>query len=133
DRSYTLELAYPLPTRVQVNSRINPPVAVVLRIRNSITGEEISGVDELSYLFLSVSLCRESGDGVLMQSHDMQGTAASLQPLNEGGPAPRTEAAPNGARSAIPLSQDIGSFAHFSNFVIIRPGNYRLKFMLYRM
>ena len=132
DRAYTLELAYPLPSRVQINSTMSPPIAVRLRIRNPNTGVEISGQDELSYLFLSVSLCRENGEGLLMQSHEMQGTSASLEPLNEREHLPRVPEV-NGTRANIPLDEEVGSFAHFSNFMIVRPGNYRLKFMLYRM
>ena len=132
DRSYELELAYHLPQRTQVNTPISPSPAVQLHIRNPTTGYEISGQDELGYLFVTISLCREDGEGLLPQNHETQGTAASLEPINEG-----TQSSdmlePNDSGASIPLDQQVGSFAHFPNFKIIRPGNYRLKFMLVKV
>lgn len=132
DRLYTLDLPYPLPRQVQVNSPMNPPPAVRLHVRNLLTNSEISRQDELGYLFVTITLCREDGEGLLPQNHEMQGTTASLEPLNEGTQFSDSTIA-NGTHENIPLSQQIGSFAHFSNFTIIRPGNYKLKFMLVKV
>ena len=129
ERSYMLELAYPLPTIVQTNTLMAPPAAVRLRIRNTITGSEINGQDELSYLFVTISLCRESGEGLLPQNHEMHGITASLESLNEGIQPHEVE----GDQHNRTLDQQVGSFAHFSNFRIVRPGNYRMKFMLVRV
>ncbi|KAF8423555.1 hypothetical protein EV426DRAFT_533988 [Tirmania nivea] len=132
DRSYVLELTYHLPQRTQINTPISPSPAVQLHIHNPTTGSEISGQDELGYLFVTVSLCREDGEGLLPQNHEIQGTVASLEPINEGTQlSDVSERSDSGAD--IPLDQQVGSFAHFSNFKIIRPGSYRLKFMLVRV
>lgn len=132
DRSYELELAYHLPQRVQVNTPISPSPAVQLHIRNPTTGYEISGQDELGNLFVTISLCREDGEGPLPQNHETQGTAASLESINEGTQS-SDMSEPNDSGANIPLDQQVGSFAHFSNFKIIRPGDYRLKFMLVKV
>lgn len=132
ERSYALNLAYSLPQRAQINTPINPPPAVQLHIRNPITGAEISGQDELGYLFVTISLCREDGDGLMPQNHETQGTTASLEPLNEGTQSSDVSE-PSDNAADIPLDQQVGSFAHFPNFRIIRPGNYRLKFMLVKV
>lgn len=129
ERSYMLELAYPLPTFVQINTLMTPPAAVRLRIRDTISGSEINVQDELSYLFVTISLCRESGEGLLPQNHEMHGITASLEPLNEGTQPHEVE----GDQHDRTLDQQVGSFAHFSNFRIVRPGNYRMKFMLVRV
>ena len=131
-RSYALELAYHLPQRAQINTSINPSPAVQLHIRNPTIGSEISGQDELGYLFVTVSLCREDGEGLLPQNHETQGTTASLEPINEGTQSSDVSE-PSDSGVDIPLGQQVGSFAHFSNFKIIRPGNYRLKFMLVKV
>ncbi|RPB22231.1 hypothetical protein L211DRAFT_789171 [Terfezia boudieri ATCC MYA-4762] len=132
DRSYALELAYHLPQRTQINTPINPSPAVQLHIRNPTTGYEISGHDELGYLFVTVSLCREDGEGLLPQNYETQGTAASLEPINEGTQSSEMPVPSDGV-AYIPLNRQVGSFAHFPNFRIIRPGNYRLKFMLVKV
>lgn len=124
-----LELAYPLPTTVQTNTLMSPPAAVQLQIRDARTGSEINDQDELSYLFVTISLCRESGEGLLPQSHEMHGITASLEPLNEGIQPHEVE----GDQHHRTLDQQVGSFAHFSNFRIVRPGNYRMKFMLVKV
>lgn len=129
DRSYTLEPAYPLPRRVQTNTAMSPPPAVRVTVHNPLTGSELSRQDELGYYFVTVSLCREDGEGVLSQNHETQGTTASLEPINDVIQSPGSDA----VRESVPLNEQMGSFAHFSNFIIIRPGNYRLKFMLVKV
>jgi len=132
DRSYALELAYHLPQRAQIYTPIYPPPAVQLHIRHLTTGSEISGQGELGYLFVTISLCREDGEGLLPQNHETQGTTASLEPINEGTQTSDVSE-PSVSGASIPLDQQVGSFAHFANFRIIRPGNYRLKFMLVKV
>ncbi|KAI5787022.1 hypothetical protein DFH27DRAFT_460445, partial [Peziza echinospora] len=127
DRSYTLELAYPLPRRVQAGAPMNPPIAVRLRIRNNITGSEISAQDELSYFFINISLHRESGTGpALSQNSSTQGAVASLEPINDSPPA-------HADTSPADLSQQLGAFAHFSNWIIHRAGSYRVQFNLFKL
>lgn len=136
ERTYRLQLVINPPREVQVGSTIYPPIAAVLHIHDAGSGAEITGEDELSYLFIHAALYDESGQlwpiappdsnilsGGLARSPELvneqqdEGAYAVASPPAEGGPWASSKA----------------SFALFSDLRINRPGLYRIGFTLLKI
>ena len=99
---------------------MDQPIAVRLHIYNRADGREITGQDELSYLFLSITLSQEGHQRPGMTRDFVE----SLAPLNEGATSPGRGVS-NVSTSTLSSNQQLGSFAHFSRLVIVNPGRYK--------
>lgn len=130
-----MEFAIPPPRYVRVGEDISPPLAVHVRIRDAIADMEISGEDELSYLFVAAALYDESGGSAPIAPPDsglISGRlSGSLELLNEY--YGYEDGRPMIDNPDIPFHLQQGSFVLFNNLRINRPGNYRLGITLLRV
>ncbi|RPA87740.1 hypothetical protein BJ508DRAFT_320733 [Ascobolus immersus RN42] len=136
ERTYSMEFAIPPPRTIRIGEDITPPLAVRVRIRDAISDLEISGEDELSYLFVAAALYDEGGGGAPIAPPDsglisgrLSGSLELLNEYHEG----YEDGRPPINDDSMPLQLQQGSFALFSSLRINRPGNYRIGITLLRV
>lgn len=136
DRTYSLQLAIRASRVVQAGAPIYPPLVTILSIRDGQGGPEITGDDELSYMFVQAALYDEAGSLWPIAPPDsaiLSGRLALSPELINDTLEDDAGTAPSSSSAASAWAASRASFAMFSDLKINRPGTYRIGFTLLKI
>ncbi|KAH0556279.1 hypothetical protein GP486_005793 [Trichoglossum hirsutum] len=137
EQRYEMEIVVQPPAAARPGARLYPPITVRLRIRDSRTGEEIDGRDQLGRLWALASVVVEDDQVEPRPSgtHVLTGNLVdSAHPLYDDGDSPEADRESSATTAAEPdPANALGSYMTFPGLVLNEAGNFRIRITLTRM